>query len=430
MAFKWKREADDIARVVPKKEVGGFFSKAVILSPNEKAAMVKNGVVEEIVDSGKLQIGGLLKPGNIGKDVDVALMDTSPKDMQWTQEELWTSDDQRIACGGLLRFRIHDPKRFFQMLYAYATPDRKGTRNLSVQDIYRRIESEVLTLVLEPGIRPEDVESIYGNRDLRLNLENELEMQLRSTFSMWGLEILKYTIQWDLGSYGKVMQATNDVQTREELAELETLSVEGDLERRGREEVAGLRAGHATVATEKDFHRDQRLKDVSSELEAERLQYEADMREAREAISLKEELKIAKAKGMRAEFEVEQDMRDREHGRDMEYLKHITGSGGADVAKTVSEGREYGRMTPEQLEALAKIKQGEALAKEDRVRFMMEVEDRERADSYRRQELDAAMMGAAVGRTSHTVRKCPGCGSTIPSEASFCSKCGKRPTDV
>ncbi|MDK2947689.1 SPFH domain / Band 7 family protein [Methanolobus vulcani] len=430
MAFKWKKETDDIARVVPKKQVGGFFRKAVILSPNEKAAMVKNGVVDEIVDSGKLQVGGLLKPGNIGKDVDVALMDTSPKDLQWTENDLWTRDNQKVSCNGLLRFRIQEPKRFFQMLYAYATVDKKGIRALSIQDIYTRLESEVITLVLEPEVRHEDIEDLYGNRDLRLNIENELEMRLRSTLSMWGLEMLKYTVQWDLGSYGEVMQATNDFQTREELAELDTLAVEGEFERRGREEVADLRAEQATIATEKDFHRNQRLKDVNSDLEIDRLQHEADMQEAQDAIRLKEELKVSKSRGMRAELEVEQDMKDREHGRDMEYLKHITEAGGSDVAKTVSEGREYGRMSPEQLEALAKVKHSEALAKDDKVNFMMQVEDRERSDSYRRQELDASMMGAAQGKTSHTVKKCPGCGSTVPSEASFCSQCGKKLTDI
>jgi regulator of protease activity HflC (stomatin/prohibitin superfamily) len=430
MAFKWKRDTDDIARVVPKKQVGGFFRKAVILSPNEKAAMVKNGVVDEIVDSGKLQVGGLLKPGNIGKDVDVALMDTSPKDLQWSENDIWTRDNQKVSCSGLLRFRIQDTKRFFQMLYAYATPDKKGERALSIQDIYTRLESEVITLVLEPEVRQEDIESLYGNRDLRLNIENELEMRLRSTLSMWGLEVLKYTVQWDLGSYGEVMQATNDFQTREELAELDTLAAEGDYERKGREEVAGIRAGQATIATDKDFHRNQKLKDVQSDLERDRLEHEADMREAQDAMRLKEEFKLSKAKGMRAELEVEQDMKDREHGRDMEYLKHITETGGSDVAKTVSEGREYGRMSPEQLEALAKVKHSESLAKDDKVNFMMQVEDRERADSYRRQELDASMMGAAQGKTSHTVKKCPGCGSTVPSEASFCSQCGTKLTDI
>jgi regulator of protease activity HflC (stomatin/prohibitin superfamily) len=430
MAFKWKRDTDDIARVVPKKQVGGFFRKAVILSPNEKAAMVKNGVVDEIVDSGKLQVGGLLKPGNIGKDVDVALMDTSPKDLQWSENDIWTRDNQKVSCSGLLRFRIQDTKRFFQMLYAYATPDKKGERALSIQDIYTRLESEVITLVLEPEMRQEDIESLYGNRDLRLNIENELEMRLRSTLSMWGLEVLKYTVQWDLGSYGEVMQATNDFQTREELAELDTLAVEGDYERKGREEVAGIRAEQATIATDKDFHRNQRLKDVQSDLERDRLQHEADMREAQDAMRLKEELKLSNARGRRADLEVEQDMKDREHGRDMEYLKHITETGGSDVAKTVSEGREYGRMSPEQLEALAKVKHSESLAKDDKVNFMMQVEDRERADSYRRQELDASMMGAAQGKTSHTVKKCPGCGSTVPSEASFCSQCGKKLTDI
>ena len=426
MAFKWKREANDIARVIPKKAVGGFFSKAIVLSPNEKAAMIRNGKVKDIVDSGKLRVGGVLKPGNIGKDVDVAMMDTSPKDLQWAQPDLWTLDNQKVSCNGLLRFRIQEPKSFFQMIYAYSTPTKKGERLLSVDDIYQRLESEVLTLVLEPEVRQENIESLYGNRDLRLRIENELEMRLKSTLSLWGLEMLKYTVQWELGSYGAVMEATNDFQTSEELSELDTLAVEGDADRRGREDVANLRAENAPHAAQMEFERDQQLKDTKSQLELERLQHEADMREAREAIALKEELKVAKARGMRAELEVEQDMKDREHGRDMEYLGKVTETGGADVAKVVSEGREYSKMSAEQLEALAKVRQSEAIAKEDKVRFMMEVEDRERDDSYRRQELDAGMMKAAHGKVSSSVRKCPGCGTTIPSEASFCSQCGTK----
>ncbi|MDW7733723.1 MAG: zinc ribbon domain-containing protein, partial [Methanolobus sp.] len=251
-------------------------------------------------------------------------------------------------------------------------------------------------------------------------------MRLKSTLSLWGLETLKYTVKWDLGSHGAVMQATNDFNTFEELAELDILTAEGDAERRGRKDVAYVRADNASIATQSDFERSQQHKDVTSTLELERLQYEADMREAREAIAVKEELKLAKARGMKAELGVEQDMKDREHGRDIEYLKTITEAGGADVAKVVGEGREYGKMSAAQIEALAKVRQSEMIAKEDRVHFMMDIEDRERADSYRRQELDAAMMGAAHGKTSPTVRKCPGCGSTVPVEASFCSQCGKQ----
>ncbi|WP_406662161.1 zinc-ribbon domain-containing protein [Methanolobus sp. ZRKC3] len=428
MVFKWKREPNDIARVIPKRAVSGFFSKAIVLSPNEKAAMIKNGEVQEIVDSGKLRVGGLLKPGNIGKDVDVSLMDASPKDLQWTQSDLWTMDNQKVSCSGLLRLKIQEPKSFFQMLYAYTTPNKKGERLLSIDDIYQRLESEVLTLVLEPEVRQENIETLYGNRDLRLRIENELEMRLKSTLSFWGLEMLKYTVQWDLGSYGTVMEAANDFQTSEELSELETLTTEGDADRRSRESVAHLRADNAPHAVQQEFEREQQLKDTKSQLERERLQHEADMMEAKEAIGLKEELKVAKARGMRAELEVEHDMKDRDHKRDMEYLRTVTEAGGSDVAKTVSEGREYGKMSAEQIEALAKVKQSEAIAKEDKVRFMMDVEDRERADSYRRQELDAGMMGAAHGKVSSTVKKCPGCGTTVPAEASFCSQCGTQLT--
>jgi len=134
MVFKWKKQSDDIARVISKKDIGGVFSKSVVLSPNEKAAVIKNGVVEEIIDSGKLRVGGILKPGNIGKDVDVALMDTSPKDLDWNRAALWTADNQKVGCGGILRFKMQDPKRFFQMLFAYTTPESSGERALSIQD--------------------------------------------------------------------------------------------------------------------------------------------------------------------------------------------------------------------------------------------------------------------------------------------------------
>lgn len=298
--------------VVPKTQVRDLFSKTVILAPDEKVVMVKNGVVNEVIDRENLQVDSFLNPGSIGKDVDVAFMDISPKDLQWEQTELWTRDNQKVSCNGLLRFRIQDLKRFFQMLYCDSIPDKKGVRALSVQDIYQRLESEVLTLVLEPEIRKEDIEKIYGNRYLRLHTENELEMRLKSTLSMWGLEMLTYTVQWDLGSYEKVMQATNDFQTKEELAEFDTLATEGYSERRGREKVAEMRAGHATISTERDFQLNQKVGDVKSELE--RLEHESDMRQAREAISLLEELKLAKARGMRAELEVEQDMKDRKCG--------------------------------------------------------------------------------------------------------------------
>lgn len=427
MVFKWKKQIDDIARVISKKDVSGVFSKSVVLSPNEKAAMIRNGVVKEIIDSGKLRIGGLLKPGNIGKDVDVALMDTSPKDLDWEHADLWTSDNQKVGCSGLLRFKMQDPKRFFQMLFAYTTPDEKGGRVLSVQDIYDRLESETISRVLEPEIKQVTMDNIYGNRELQLKMENELEMQLKTTLSMWGLELLRYTAQWDLGDYVSVLEASNKFQTEEELKEMETLAAEGDLERMGREDVAKVRGDLASGAAMHEHGRAEEIKDARHAADISGIENEADAAEARQAIDTFKAWKDSKTDAKRAEMELDEDMTDRKHGRDMEYLKSVTETGGADVANTIAQGRELSGMSPEQLEALAKMKEAEARAKEDKVQFMMDVEDRERADANRRKELDADLMGAAKPVTAgSTVKKCAGCGSTIPAEASFCGQCGTK----
>ncbi|MCK4938575.1 MAG: hypothetical protein KAR85_08230, partial [Methanosarcinales archaeon] len=395
--------------------------------PNEKAVIVKNGEVTDVLDSGKIRVGGLLKPGNFFKDVDVVIMDTSSKDLNWNMGELWTADKQKLGCRGLIRFRIGDIKRFFSMVYAYSTADKKGERALGVRDIYTRLQSEVLTRVLEPEVSRMPMEDIYGNRDLQITIENELETQLEQTLDMWGLELLKHTAEWDLGEYRTVLDAHQEFQTGEELAELGTISEEGTLERGGRVDVAGVRASHAPISVEEDFRRQQELKDVQAQIERERLEDEADMRGAREGLKLKEEMHLVKAGGMRAELEVEQDMKDREHGRDMEYMKTVTEAGGADVAKTISEGRELSNLSAAQIEALAKVRESEARAKEDTVEFMKGVEDREREDAYRRQELDAKLMDAAKPVSSGaSVKICPHCGSTVPMQASFCGECGRR----
>ncbi len=429
MVFKWKKQVDDIARVISKKDVGGVFSKSVVLSPNEKAVIIRNGIVEEIIDSGKLRVGGLLKPGNIGKDVDVALMDTSPKDLDWKHAELWTADNQKVGCGGILRFKMQDTKRFFQMLFAYTTPDKNkgGGRALSIQDIYNRLESETISRVLEPEIKQVTMDNIYGNRDLQLKLENELEMQLKTTLSMWGLELLRYTAQWDLGDYVSVLDASNKFQTEEDIKELDTLATEGGFERRGRESVAKVRGNLAPAAAMSEYDRAEKEKDARHEADISRIENEADAAEARQAIDTFKIWKDSKTDAKRAEMELDEDMTDRNHARDMEYLKSVTETGGSGVAQTIVQGRELSGMSAEQIEALAKIKEAEGRVGDDKVQFMMDVEDRERGDANRRMGLDADLMGAAKSVSGGAnVKKCSSCGATVPAGASFCGQCGEK----
>ncbi|MDR6223560.1 zinc-ribbon domain-containing protein [Methanococcoides alaskense] len=426
MVFKWKKELDDIARVIPKKNVKGFFSKSITLSPNEKAVMIKNGVVEDIIDSGKMKVGGLLKPGTLRKDVDIALIDTSFKELRWKVPGLWTRDDQEVGCGGILRFTINDPKKFFNMIFSYTIPEKNGERNLSTFNIYDRLESETITRVLEPEVHGEDIESLYGNRDLQLRMENELEMQLKDTLLLWGIELVKYTCEWDFGNYAVVRKERSGFQVSEELKEMSVLEKEGDLDRESRINVAATRAGFAEETVRSSHYRTEEEKDTLHRSRISQIETEADAAEAKQAIETFSDWKQTKTGAKRVELELDEDMSDRQHSRDMEYMGNVMEKGGSDVAKVIAQGREFQNMSPEQLEALAKMKEAEDIAKEDKVRFMMDVEDRERDDSYRRKELDAEMMGAAQARRTPGVKKCPGCGTTVPAEAHFCGQCGTK----
>ncbi len=426
MAFTWKRELDDIAIVLPKKKVPGMFTKAVVLSPNEKAVLIKNGVVEDLIEHGKLKVGGALKPGNIRKDVDVALMDTSEKEVRWHSPALWTNDGHEIGCSGILRFMITDTSRFFKMLMSYTTSDKDGIRTLSVSRIYDHLESETITRVLEPEVHKESIESIYGDRELQLRMEIELEMQLKSTLLMWGLELSRYTVEWDFKTYEAVRQKRGNFQTTEELREMETLEREGQIDRDIRMKTAQKRGEFAGTTLEAEHLRQEAEKDALHRARISEVENLSDAAEARQAIGTFSSWRKAKTSAKRDELELTEDVNDRNHSRDMEYMKAVMDQGGAETANVIAQGREFGNLSAEQIAALAKLKEADKLARDDRVEFMKEIEDREREDSYRHKELDADIMAAAQSRRGPGVRKCPGCGSTVPAEASFCSQCGMK----
>jgi len=425
-SHRWARGVESIAMTLSKSQMSGILSKNVLVLPNEVAVVVRDGRVDDVVDSGKVTVGGLFKTESYMKDVEVVMMDTSPKDSNWQVGELWTSDQHEVAAKGLLRYRIHDPKKFFSMVYAYSTVDKKGERFLSLEDINERIKSEVLTRVLQPETSSVEVEDIYGNRELQHKIENELELQLKQTLDMWGLELQKFTTEWDLGDYTELIRTRRGFEKREETKGLENMEKVGDIEREGNIKEAEIRTTYAPIVAENVIKRKEELEKAKARLEIERLEDEADFRAAQEGLKLKEQMNLVKTKGMRAEREVEQDMLDREHARAIENTKIVLDKGGADAARIIAEGREYGKLSPEQIAAIAKARESEARAKDDKLTFMKEIEDRERSDAHRRQELDAKLMDAAKPIATGSVKKCPHCGATVPMHASFCGECGSK----
>lgn len=424
---KWARSSQGVARTLPKSEMSGWFSKNIVVGPNEIAAIVQDGKVSEVVESGKVRVGGLFKTDGYFKDVEVVIMDSSPKDANWEIGELWTQDQHEVKAKGLLRYRISNPQKFFSMVFAYSSFDEKGERFLSLEDINGRIKSEVLTRVLQPEARGVGIEEIYGNREFQLKIENELELQLKQTLEMWGLELLKFTSEWDLGDYTDLTRARRGFEKEEELKELDILGKEGDLERTGRLGVADVRSQHAVKHEVLDFGRRQKVKDVETDISITQKESESDFEEAKRGIETYKLWKQSKTEVRRAEVGIDQDVADKEHARDIERMKTVLDKGGAESARVIAEGREYSRLSYEQIGEIAKTRESEMRAKDDKITFMKEIEDRERSDAYRRQDLDAKLMDAAKPiATGASVKKCSHCGATVPMQASFCGECGSK----
>lgn len=265
-SHRWQRSTQGIARTLAKSEMKGWLSKNIVISPGEVAAVVQDGRVADVVNNGKFSVGGLLKTDTLFKDIEVVMMDTSPKDANWQVGELWTVDQHEVAVKGLIRYRIAEPTKFFSMVYAYTSTDKKGERFLSLEDINERIKSEVLTRVLQPEVSRAGIEEIYGNRELQLKIENELELQLKQTLDMWGLELLTFTSEWDMGDYTELARARRGFEKEEELKELNTLSREGYHERAGRIAVADARSRLAVKSEMNEFDRRQKVRDAETDI--------------------------------------------------------------------------------------------------------------------------------------------------------------------
>ena len=56
-SHKWARQSQSIARTIPKSEMSGWFSKNIVVSPNEIAVIVQDGKVLIIRESDKYKTG-------------------------------------------------------------------------------------------------------------------------------------------------------------------------------------------------------------------------------------------------------------------------------------------------------------------------------------------------------------------------------------
>lgn len=239
MAKNWRRlmgeldlEVDDINEVialrVPKGAIRSLLQKDVIVNPGEVAVLVKDGKIEDILTQSKLKkFGGGIK-GWIedlmgkGEDEYLIFIDTTDQTIDFPIKE--TSKD-RVEIHGVCTFRFSINAESAQNLINVM----KDENVLTLDDLRGEIEPE-LKGTFSNKVSDYTAEEFHGNREIVSDIEEDVLVWMRKTFSKWGLQPVKVFTNWKKSDYDKLQKhrkkkemisEKRDIDTQAELDELD-----------------------------------------------------------------------------------------------------------------------------------------------------------------------------------------------------------------
>lgn len=397
MAKKWKDLVEDvahtqdvIAKVVPKGDVHGFLKKDVIIDPGEAVVIIKNGKIEDVLTQTKLKdvgggFGGWLER-KLGKAEDELLlfMDTSPIDLELPLSA--TSSDY-VETNGTCTMRVQlnteNATKIINLLDKEQVLTKTGLED--------RIQGEAAAMVLSNRIAKHAAEEFHGNVDIIKEMETAAGVEMRKTFDLWGINLLKLWTNWEKGAYDEMMEYKQSVQMAEERRDADFTTAMGDLRRQ-----------HDAVKKQQEIDYDQAIQGERIEVGKEAMRREAetaaDERELQMAMDAKKqmhEMKMDREK-LGAETDVEKARLEVEKTKyDLDTYKEAE-----------DRERDYQLKMTEQT---AKLMQA---AKQDMPRTLVQG-------------------GASAGVEMRQVdveggSSCPKCNASVPSGSKFCPECGEQ----
>ena len=226
---RWARGESDFAVRIDRQDVTGFLSKGLIIEHGTKALLFQRGKYIGELGEGEYDMGGLLKRINtFNKTVpsSVVLFDAGDVQLRVESENLFTREDITVGVRADLKLRVKDPDSFFVNMF-------KGSGKISLAAVESDMADEI-AYILKNSVASYSVKELYGNPDLRREMEEEVRTELTVTLVRLGLEIIHLRIVDFSGEeYEKTKRERGEVSIEEEKVEI--LSDRAKLAQRMRE---------------------------------------------------------------------------------------------------------------------------------------------------------------------------------------------------
>ncbi len=445
MAIHWKNfmgknPANVLAMKIPKGQIKGFFKKEVIIEPGEAAVLIKDGRIEEELTQTKLKnfgggFGGWLeRVTGKGEDELLLFVDTNTMDLELPVKAT-SKDHTEINGTCTVRCQVNVSEAI-KIIGAM-----EGKDTLTKTQLQNRIQSEMATAVLSNKIANYSADEFHGNINIIKDIETSASIEMRKTFELWGLKLIKMYTNWDKNAFDELMEYRNawelydarkDVKYEGEIKEME--KNHGILKKRAEQAHDQRLAGELNEIDVKRLWEDyaqevdkrRRMHEIMLQKEEKKVQIEIDdmelkqdNKEIEEAIKWKDKLQRQKMEKQKQEVDQQIKMYQ---GMQLESKK-----------VDASIEKERIRMEPEKaksnLEIYEKAQEIEKKHQLEMVEQMAKLTQAAKPDVPQTLVQGGSPTPVVSVQTQEPQKdevKCPSCDANIQAGMTFCPSCGTK----
>jgi ribosomal protein L40E len=181
----WQRNPNDFARRFEVSDIKGLFSKKITVMSGTKALFLQGGRFSGELPPGTYTVGGLtqvIKTLNLAEKATVILVDDADVGLDFSIGSLRTKENFDAGVKGRIVVNTEEPILLFNNLM-------KGREHVAATELEALLRNEMLN-VLQSKLRQYSFEELYGNLDLKKELEQDFEHQLSTTLSRVGLKLV------------------------------------------------------------------------------------------------------------------------------------------------------------------------------------------------------------------------------------------------
>lgn len=392
---RWARSADDFAVRIDTEQVDGWFTKPVVIEHGTRALLFQQGKLMGELEAGKYDMGGVLKriPRlGLKTGASLVLMDAGDVTLDIDHTGLWSSDNFEFEASAQIVMRVKDMEQMFVNLF-------KSVGLLKL-DAMRATLCDEVQMILEGTVRQYPAEQLFGNLELRNEIESNIRDYMSNTLARSGFE---------LGQLRFINFGSDKIdQLREQRQDVAVAEAEGDItaqrvalaqrlrETMTQDRIHEFKDGNDFEQFVRQTEHEMGMKEVIRGDEMTRLSERMEFDRSRESILRRLEIQTITDEDRRErewkELLSQERVRDEQQSRELDRRIEQAKSDNEIEKLNIEKGRlrhaESIRQREENLGLRAKTHEQEMAEARDGVDMLKQVKDIEYEEDKRQQDLD------------------------------------------